>query len=145
MPRLLLACLLTLGSWMAADGKKVIHVPGWPKIPIFSTATVVGELVFISGMVGMDFTATPLAFCEGGVGAETECALKNIRSVMQAAGSLMENVVDCQVFLATMDDFNAMNAVYIKWFPKDPPSRAAVAVASLAAGAKVEIKCVGSL
>lgn len=136
------ACILMSA---AAHGKRVIHVPGWPSIPIFSTATVAGDLIFASGMVGFDFTSSPPRKCAGGIAAETACALKNVDAIMRAAGSSMANVVDCTVFLADIADFNAMNAVYVKFFSEEPPSRAAFAVASLAGGAAVEIKCVGSL
>lgn len=143
MARIALVGVLSLLHVTAA--KRVVHVPGWPKFPIFSAATVVGELVFVSGMVGFDFAASPPAKCAGGIAAETACALRNVETVMRAAGSTLANVVDCTVFLADIADFPAVNAVYVKFFPDDPPSRAAFAVASLAGDAAVEIKCTGTL
>ncbi|KAJ1622617.1 Endoribonuclease L-PSP/chorismate mutase-like protein [Pavlovales sp. CCMP2436] len=141
-PLFVLAAIALLGE---AGAKRPVIVPGWPSIPIFSAATIVGETVYVSGMVGFDFGKSPPAKCEGGIQAETECALRNVRAVMEAAGSSLENVADCTVFLADIAQFSAMNEVYLKFFPKDPPSRAAFAVASLAVGAAVEIKCLGSL
>ncbi|KAG8462466.1 hypothetical protein KFE25_010291 [Diacronema lutheri] len=140
-----LAAVAVLSAAPVGGAKGVIHVPGWPKIPIFSPATVVGDLIFVSGMVGFDFNASPPAKCAGGIAGETACALRNVETVMRAAGSTLANVADCTVFLADIDDFQAMNAVYTKFFPRDPPARAAFAVASLAGDALVEIKCSGSV
>jgi 2-iminobutanoate/2-iminopropanoate deaminase len=64
--------------------------------------------------------------------------------VLEYAGSSFERVVKCTVFLATMADYQSMNAVYAMFFPKDPPARSTVAGSGLALGARVEIECIAT-
>merc|ERR1719387_868134 len=72
-------------------------------------------------------------------------ALNNLATVADAAGTSMAKVVSCTVFMVNITgDFEAMNGAYEGFFPKDPPSRTAVQVASLAGGAVVEIQCIAA-
>ena len=75
-------------------------------------------------------------------GGQTRQTLENIKTVLAAAGSSLERVVKCTVFLIDMRDYAAMNAVYAEYFPKDPPARSTVAGTGLALGARVEIECI---
>lgn len=68
--------------------------------------------------------------------------MENIKAVLEHAGSSMDRVVKCTVFLVRMADYEAVNEVYATFFPKDPPARSAVAGSGLAFGAKVEIECI---
>jgi 2-iminobutanoate/2-iminopropanoate deaminase len=68
--------------------------------------------------------------------------MENIKAVLEHAGSSMERVVKCTVFLVDMDDYGAVNEVYATFFPKDPPARSAMAGSGLAFDAKVEIECI---
>jgi reactive intermediate/imine deaminase len=77
----------------------------------------------------------------GGVGPETRQTLENIKRVLEQAGSSMDRVVKCTVFLQDIADYAAMNQVYATFFPKDPPARSTVAGSGLALGARVEIEC----
>jgi len=135
------ALFATAGS---EDVKTVIKVPGWPdisgKVPL-STGFISHGQIFISGMSGMDMTSFKPVL--GGVGPETNQTLHNIKMVMEAAGSDMDHVVGCQVFLADIKDFMAVNAVYAQFFQKPYPARVAMQVGALAGAAKVEIKCAG--
>lgn len=141
---LLAAILLASGASVEAE-RKVVVVPGWPKIPIFSPAIISGGFVFVSGMVGFDLSSSPPAPCPGGAAAEAQCALANVGTVLRAAGTTLDHVVDCTVFLASMGDFDDVNAEWLKAWPVDPPARAAFQAGKLAGGAKVEIKCVAAL
>src|SRR5438067_1381661 len=72
---------------------------------------------------------------------QTRQALENVKAVLAVAGSALERVVKCTVFLSDIRDYAAMNAVYATYFPKDPPARSTVAGSGLALGARVEIEC----
>ena len=71
--------------------------------------------------------------------------MDNIITVLDAAGATLEDLVKCTVFLADIDDYAAMNAVYVEYFPSDPPARSAVAGGGLALGALVEIECIAAV
>ena len=120
--------------------RQVLHGPGEvPGLP-FSSAVRVGDLLFLSGQIGnVPGTRQPV---DGGITAQTRQALENIKAVLAFAGSSLDRVVKCTVFLADIQDFAAMNAVYGTYFPKDPPARSTVAVSGLAVGARVEIECI---
>jgi reactive intermediate/imine deaminase len=81
-------------------------------------------------------------FAADDVTGQTEQVMKNLDAILTAAGSDWSKVVKTTVLLADMGDFAAMNAVYAKYFTKDPPARAAFAVKDLPLGAKVEIEAV---
>ncbi|HTD70788.1 MAG TPA: Rid family detoxifying hydrolase [Gemmatimonadales bacterium] len=117
-----------------------IHGPGEaPGLP-FSSAVRVGDLLFLSGQIGnVPGTRGPV---DGGITAQTRQTLENIKTMLAFAGSSLDRAVKCTVFLADIEDFATMNAVYATYFPKDPPARSTVAVSGLAVGARVEIECV---
>ncbi|XP_071166460.1 2-iminobutanoate/2-iminopropanoate deaminase-like isoform X3 [Mytilus edulis] len=81
----------------------------------------------------------------GGVVPETEQALRNMGAVLGAAGADFNNIVKATVLLQNMNDFAAVNDVYVKYFPKNYPARAAYQVAALPKGAQVEIEAVAIL
>ena len=99
-------------------------------------------LVFVSGQLPID-PATG-AFPEGGVGEQTRQSLLNAKSILEAAGLGLGNVVKTTVFLADMGDFAAMNTVYASFFAAPFPARSAVAVKNLPKGALVEIECIAA-
>ncbi len=97
-------------------------------------------LVFVSGQLPVD-PATG-AFPEGGVQVQTRQVLTNAKSILEAAGLGMQNVVKTTVFLADMADFAAMNEVYAQFFSAPFPARSAVAVKTLPKGALIEFECI---
>src|SRR5690606_17959641 len=101
----------------------------------YSPAIRTGDLVFLSGQVGLRPGTRELA--AGGVAGETEQALENVRAVLAAAGLTPADVVKCTVFLADMRDYGAMNEVYARFFDSAPPARSAVGVNGLPLGARV--------
>lgn len=133
---LLLAVLPAAGR---AQDKQVIQPSGALGLP-FSSAVRVGTMLYLSGQVGVKPGTREVV--PGGVGPETQQALENIRRVLESAGSSMDRVVKCTVFLKDIADYAAMNQVYATFFPKDPPARSAVAGSGLALGARVEIECI---
>ncbi len=107
----------------------------------FSDAVEVGNLFFLAGQIGMDHSTRTMV--EGGLKAETEQAILNIRDVLQQHGLSLDQVVKCTVILSTMDDFTAFNEVYTKYFTKKP-ARTTFAAAGLARNAKVEIDVIAA-
>jgi 2-iminobutanoate/2-iminopropanoate deaminase len=120
---------------------KPVLVPDAPTpVGPYSSAVVVGNLVFVSGQSGRD-PATDRV--DPDVEAQTEQCLKNIATILDAAGSSLNNVVRCGVFLVDMGDFKKMNGVYARLFGEHRPARTTVAVSELPGpGLKVEIDAV---
>ena len=121
--------------------KRTVSTPSAPAaIGPYSQAVVAGGFVFCSGQIPLD-PATG-ALVEGDIGVQTRRVLENLKAVLEAAGSGLDRVVKTTVFLADLADFQAMNAVYAEYFGGDPPARAAVQVAALPKGARIEIEAV---
>lgn len=106
----------------------------------YSQAVIAGGFVFVSGQIPIN-PATG-EFVPGGVAEQTEQVMRNLASILSAAGSSITDVVKTTVFLADMGDFAAMNEVYGRYFPEDPPARATVQAARLPRDARVEIEVV---
>jgi 2-iminobutanoate/2-iminopropanoate deaminase len=108
----------------------------------YSQGIKAGDFVFAAGQAGVDPAIGKLV--EGGIAEQTRQTLKNIQAILEAAGTSLDRVVKCGVFLQDMADFSAMNAVYAEFFPpdKNPPARTTVQAAKLPLGALVEIDAV---
>jgi 2-iminobutanoate/2-iminopropanoate deaminase len=118
-----------------------VHTEAAPAaIGPYNQAVVAGGLVFCSGQVALDPRSGELV---GETAAEQAVrALDNLSAVVAAAGSGMDRVVRTTVFLASMDDFAAVNEVYAGYFPGVKPARATVAVKTLPKNALVEVDCI---
>jgi 2-iminobutanoate/2-iminopropanoate deaminase len=108
----------------------------------YSQAVRAGGFLFCSGQIPMDPSTGTLV--EGGIEAQTERVLNNLKAVIAAGGGNLSSVVKTTVYLTDLGDFPAMNAVYGKFFPQEPPARATVQVAKLPAGARIEIDAVAA-
>jgi 2-iminobutanoate/2-iminopropanoate deaminase len=106
----------------------------------YSQAVRSGGFLFCSGQIPLDPATGKMV--EGGIDAQTERVLRNLDEVLEAGGASLEEVVKTTVYLTDLSDFPAMNAVYGKFFPENPPARATVQVAKLPAGALVEIDAI---
>lgn len=106
----------------------------------YSQAVRSGGLLFCSGQIPLDPATGKLV--DGGIEEQAERVLNNLEAVLAAGGANMRSVVKTTVYLVDLGDFPAMNAVYGKFFPEDPPARATVQVAKLPAGARVEIDAI---
>lgn len=109
----------------------------------YSVATRFGDLVFTAGQLGIDLESGELV--HGGVEAETRQALTNLKNVLEAAGSSLDQVLKTTVFLRDINDFARMNAIYAEFFTQNYPARSAVQVAALPKGGAVEIEAVACL
>lgn len=119
-------------------GTEVITAPG-AALPIgpYSQAIRANGLIFVAGEKGIDPATGRIV--QGGIRAETRQTLKNIQAILEAAGSSLDRCVQSFVFMTNLDDFAAMNEVYAEFFKVNPPGRTTVGVASLPAGAQIEI------
>jgi 2-iminobutanoate/2-iminopropanoate deaminase len=106
----------------------------------YSQGIIAGGLVFCSGQIS--FIPETGELLSGGIEDQTRQVLKNLRAVLEAAGSSPDRVVKCTVFLQDMNDFPAMNKAYGEFFKAPFPARAAVQVARLPRDAKVEIEAI---
>ena len=131
----------------AMQDRRPVSTPNAPAaIGPYSQAVVHAGLVWCSGQVALDPAKGELV--PGGIEEQTNQVLKNLGSVLAAAGTSLERVLRTTVSLQRRDDFAKMNAAYGAFFPSDrgsPPARATVEVAKLPKGALVEIDCVASL
>ena len=109
----------------------------------YSVAVKAGHFVYTAGQLGLDPETGE--FAPGGIEAETNQALTNIKNVLEAAGTSLEKVVKTTVFLRDMNDFAAMNGIYGKFFTENFPARSAVQVARLPMDGAVEIEVVALL
>jgi len=109
---------------------------------IFSPAIITGDLVYTSGQIGLDPKSGQMA---EGFEAQLEQVFQNLTAVLEASGSSIDHVVKATVFLADMNDYNAMNELYRKKFKGDPPARSTVQVAKLPRDARIEIAVVAVL
>lgn len=134
----LVGCLLPARA--VGQDKEVIQLPGSLEGLPFSSAVRTGNLIFLSGQVGVPPGSTEVV--GGGVAAETRQTLENIKRVLEHAGSSLERVVKCTIFLKDIADYAEMNAVYASYFAERPPARSTVAGSGLALGALVEIECI---
>jgi 2-iminobutanoate/2-iminopropanoate deaminase len=117
---------------------------GAPTRP-FSPAVRVGDLIFLSGQIGTDASATG-GVVSGGIEAETRQTMENIKRTLEAVGSGMDKVVKCTVMMADMAEWDRMNAVYRTYFPAGKlPARSALGANGLALGARVEIECIATV
>lgn len=115
-----------------------------PKAPAaigpYCHGKLVDGVLYTSGQLGL----TAEGALAQGVEAQARQSLENLGHVLSAAGMNYPDVVKTTVFLADMEDFGAVNAVYAEFFPKDPPARSCVAVKTLPKGALVEIEVIAA-
>lgn len=121
--------------------RNVVATDGAPKaIGPYSQGIDTGSLVFISGQIPLDPATGQMVTC--GIAEQTERVLKNVKAVLAKAGLTPAHVVRTTVFLIDLGEFAAMNEVYARHFPNDPPARSTVQVAALPKGARIEIDAI---
>jgi 2-iminobutanoate/2-iminopropanoate deaminase len=119
------------------------HAPAPFQGAPYSQGIVHGDLVFVSGQLGVDPATGEVV--EGGIAKQTERTMQNVSAVLEAAGSSLANVLQVSIFLVDLGDFAAMNEVYARHVGPDFPARATVQIGALPSGALVEIAVVAHL
>ncbi len=110
----------------------------------FSDAVRVGNILYLSGEIGLDYATMKLV--PGGIQAETKQAMENIKTTLEKYGSSMDNVFKCTVIITDVKEWPLMNEVYVTYFKKDRlPARSAIGANGLALGAKIEIECLATI
>jgi 2-iminobutanoate/2-iminopropanoate deaminase len=124
--------------------RSVVHTDKVPpaRVPL-SQAIKTGGWVFASGQLGMDPRTGRLV--EGGIKAETRQVCENLKAVLEAAGSSLQEVAKVTIYMADLGELMAMNEVFSEYFPKDPPARTTFQAAGLIAAARVEIEAIASV
>lgn len=124
--------------------KKIVSTMNAPQaIGPYSQAVISGDLIFLSGQIPLDPETGRLWGSE--IAAQTERVLKNIQAVIEAAGGSLSDILKTTVYLVDLKNFNEMNRVYERYFQENPPARATIQVASLPAGAMIEIEAVARM
>lgn len=106
----------------------------------YSQAVRVGDFLYTSGQIGLDPVTGQLV--EGGIEAQAERVMENLKAILEAAGMSFENVIKTQVFITNMGDFGKVNEVYGRYFKGNPPARSCVEVSALPRGALIEIELI---
>ena len=123
--------------------KKIIHTSNAPAaIGPYSQAVETNGMLFISGQVAIDPETGKVV--EGGITGQTEQVMKNIGAILREAGYDFSDVIKSTCLLSDMSNFVAMNAVYGRYYPDNPPARAAFAVKELPLGVLVEIETIAA-
>jgi 2-iminobutanoate/2-iminopropanoate deaminase len=121
--------------------RQAVSTAGAPAaIGPYSQGIAVDGFVFCSGQIGLDPATGELV--AGGVEAQADRALRNLTAVLDAAGLAMADVVKTTLFLADINDFASVNAVYARHMPEPPPARSTFAVGALPKGALVEVEAI---
>jgi 2-iminobutanoate/2-iminopropanoate deaminase len=108
----------------------------------YSQGIKVGDLVFVSGQLGLKPGETEFV---GGIAEQTEQIFANLRAILEEAGSGLDRLVKTTVFLIDLGEFQAMNEVYERYVGDVPPARSTVEISSLPSGARVEIDAIALL
>ncbi|CAH1115394.1 unnamed protein product [Psylliodes chrysocephalus] len=124
--------------------RKIIETKQAPAVaPFLSQAVSFNNLIYLSGSLGVNPDTNK--FVDGGVGPETKQALENIKNILEAGKSSIENIVKATVYLKDIKDYGVMNDVYKQYFTKNPPARTAFQVGNLPHNASVEIEVVAAV
>ena len=125
-------------------GKQVVHTEKAPAaVGPYSQAIVANGMVFTAGQIALIPGTKDIA--EGGVQEQARQVLQNLKAVLEAAGTSLENVVKTTVFLKSMGDFQGMNEVYARMFAGHKPARSTIAVRQNPLDALVEIECIAEI
>jgi 2-iminobutanoate/2-iminopropanoate deaminase len=139
-----LAALALMLPLAAAAQDRVVATRNAPEaIGPYSQAIRVGNTLYLAGQIALD-PRTNQMIADRSIEAETRQVLDNLRAVVEAAGFTMADIVSTTVFMADLNEFARMNAVYATYFPTSPPARATVQAARLPRDVKVEIAAIAA-
>jgi 2-iminobutanoate/2-iminopropanoate deaminase len=136
-----LAVILIAGQVVQSADRAVISTDKAPKaIGPYSQAIRYGDMLFVSGMIAIDPKTNELS--KGDIEAQATLVLDNIKAVVETAGFSMKNVLKAEVFMKDLKDFGKYNAIYVKYFPENPPARVTVQAAALPRDVLIEISVI---
>ena len=122
--------------------RTIIRTPNAPQpVGVYSQAVVANGFVFVAGQGSINPQTNQMEL--GDIRSETRRVLENIKAILEAAGTSLKNAVRMGVFLADLNDFQAMNEVFCEFFPVDPPAR--TTGGCMLPKIKVEIDCIALL
>lgn len=122
--------------------KEVIYTDKAPEPGPYSQAIKHGNLIFVAGQTSEDPITNEVI--HDSVAAQTKRILNNIKTILETAGSGMDKILRCDIYLSSIEHKNEMNEAYQKFFPTDPPARNTVAVAGLDDNLDVEIEVIAA-
>ena len=123
--------------------KRIIATPDAPEaVGPYSQGTTDGDLVFTAGQIPL----TPGGDLLDGepIGVQTRQCLENVKNILEEEGLTLQDVLKVTIFMADIQDYDAINEAYGEYFQDNPPARSAVQVAALPAGARVEIEAIAA-
>ncbi len=121
--------------------KKKVETKGAPgAIGPYSQAIKIGNLLFISGQIGIDPITGELV--KGGVEEEVKRIMENIKAILREASATFDNVIKTTIFLKDINDFPRVNEIYGRYFSDNPPARSTIGVSQIPRGANVEIEAI---
>lgn len=125
-----------------SNKKIIIHTDNAPAaVGPYEQAVVINNMIYCSGQIGLDPTTNMLV--EGGIEPQTHQVFANIKAVLEAASSCLDNVIKTTVFLTNLEDFSKVNEIYSTYFTEGSyPARSCVEVSELPKNALVEIEVV---
>lgn len=137
------ATLVFAGCATQPSVKEVVATPSAPSaIGPYSQAVKVGNSLYVSGQIAMDPETGQMS--TGSIEDQTQLALENVKAILKASDMSMADVVSTTVYLKDLNDFSKMNAVYARYFEKNPPARATVQIARLPRDASIEISVIAT-
>ncbi len=126
------------------SSKDVVSTDKAPKaIGPYSQAIKIGGLVYTSGQIAIDPKTNQ--FLDKGIEEQTRQVLDNLKAVLVASGSSLDDVVKTTIYLTNIDDFSKVNEIYATYFSLNKPARSTVCVAKLPKGAKIEIDAIAQI
>jgi 2-iminobutanoate/2-iminopropanoate deaminase len=120
--------------------RQVVKTDAAPRSPFYSQAVIAGGLVFVSGQGPVDPVTGKLV--GETIQEQTRQCLTNLKAILEAAGSSMDQVVSATFILGDREDFEGMNAEWARWFPSDPPARQGAKLPLATPGLRISIAVV---
>lgn len=109
----------------------------------YSQAVIHNNLVYCSGQIALE--PESMKIVDGGVDVQTKQVMENLKAVLREAGSNLNKVLKCSIFLSDMDNFGTVNKIYGEYFNENKPARETVAVKTLPKNVLIEISCIASV
>jgi len=124
--------------------KKIVSTSKAPEaIGPYSQAVIHNNILYCSGQIAL--IPETMKIVDGGIEEQTKQVMKNLEAILTEAGSSMDKVLKCSIFLDDMADFATVNDIYGSYFKKNPPARETVAVKTLPKNVLVEISCIAEV